>query len=207
MDPEPKHDSIHFVAVASIIAGFLVAAVVAVAIGVQHSFHASHASTLNLPSESEIQSITAQLFASDMLGRSAMAEFIIPPKHVPLILSTLTPAVRPDRDFLTIAEARYGELNIRTKLGRTVVVTLYEGGDSPTTFVIDGVCYVRGGDYKPNMLYGPNLSNGHYLDESSWLFQIIKAINEERIKGSSDLPKLVEELERSHGERPPRVQE
>ena len=69
MDAEQKRDSIQFVTVASIIAGFLVAAVVvwAVASGVQHRSR----ETLNLPSESEIQSITAQLFGSGWLAGPA----------------------------------------------------------------------------------------------------------------------------------------
>jgi hypothetical protein len=144
--------------------------------------------------------MSARLFGSKLLGVAPLAEFAIPPKYIPVILSSLTPAVQTD--FSQADEWRYGEIKIETKQDRIILVTLYEGGDNPTCFSVDGVNYVRSGIYKPNSLYNGN--NEHYLDESSWLYQIIKAVNQERLGASSDVQELIEELQRSHGERPPR---
>jgi hypothetical protein len=202
MDATPPKRSRVFSSVrAFVMATCLVAAIVVSVLAIQNQ-PKSRNSTISLPAESEIQAVSAQLFRSPLLGTTPVAEYTVPAKYVPLILSALTPAKRTQ--FLCTDESRYGQITLMTNAGGTIVVTLYEGGDNPTCFAIDGVNYVRSGTYAPNYLYGKNLTDDHYLDESCWLMQIIKAINQERITGSSDLPALVEEMQRSHGERPPR---
>jgi hypothetical protein len=158
---------------------------------------------VDLPKLNDINGMSARIFESDVLGVAPIAEFTVPPKYIPTILSAITPAQR--FDYRVLDGWTRGEIKINTKQGRTVVVTLFEIGDNPAAFAVDGVTCGRGGEYKPNYLYGE--SGDHYLDESSALYVVLKLIHQEQVAGATDTKELrdfVEELELSRGERPPR---
>jgi hypothetical protein len=150
---------------------------------------------VTLPSENEIERMTAEVFGEE-IGQPSIPTFVIPPKHYALILSAMTPTER--RSFPGYPEdMTVGHLEIITKDGRRLTVRFYEDGQNPLCFSVDGIRCGRGGEYKP--IYAG--SDVGYIDESIWLFTILLKIH---LKEFADLTQMGQDLERSKGQRPPR---
>jgi len=157
---------------------------------------------VELPSENEIESITARINdLEESMGILPIPTFNIPPEHFEIVLSALTPTKRYEYPA-SWEKLTLGQVEITTKGGQTIKISFCEGGDNSLCFSVDGIRCVRGGQYKPVFVSG---DDEHYSDESTLFYNILRSIYQKTVKGkeSDNLQRWVETLRRSKGERPP----
>ena len=155
--------------------------------------------TVSLPDISEIDSATAECMQSqDVIG--GVAPFEVPQKYFPAVLNSLRPAkvsadVDPGNAYLL------GKFTIRTKAGKTIQVDYCFHGKNPLAFRVDGMQCYRSGPYKA-VTTGPD---AYWVAEASLLARLVSEIDDERRTGktNNEATALIQDLERSRGDRPP----
>jgi hypothetical protein len=108
---------------------------------------------VNLPTEEEIDTISARLDDANDVIREPIPEFTIPRDHVPLILAALNPVEKSDYPAVW-DERTLGHLTITTKTGRQIHIAFCFAGHNPLCYSVDGVRCLRGGKYQPVAMIG-----------------------------------------------------
>jgi hypothetical protein len=128
-------------------------------------------------------------------------EFEIDVKYHPIIFKAIFPAQRHeypaswDNNIL-------GHITITTKMGDVVHAFYCFAGQNPLCFSVEGVRYMRSGPRKPFQI---GRRDEYYTDEGAMLYNIIREINIEQTTNlkSKRLSELVDELEKTIGDKPP----
>ena len=168
-----------------------------------YTWHGTQALPVTLPSEDEIEVMTATINDSrDSMGISPIPTFVIPPEHYAIILSALTPTERYEYPAMWEGMT-VGQVEITTKDGKSLTISFCEAGKNKLCFSVDGIRCKRGGEYEP-VVIGDDLKM--WSDESMVFCNILNGIHETTTTGkeSETLTTAIEMLQRSKGERPPK---
>jgi hypothetical protein len=136
---------------------------------------------------------------------AATPEFQVPPKYIPALLATFTPAI-PTQNWRIDEETTVGTVRIRTSDHRAVVIRIGRSGQNPLFFTVDGISCVRGGVYRPVEVWGEGGEGKEgYATEDGILDNILHGIYREEVehKPVDYLEDEIKTLERSRGTRPP----
>ena len=163
---------------------------------------------VDFPDDTDIVSITASLNENESgYFHSATPEFVVAPEHAVKLLATFRPTEKcdypPAWDQDTLAR-----LIIKTKSGEAHLVTIPFSGKNKLCFTFDGVRCVRGGQYKP-VYVGEREMDSIWTPECMIVAQIIRELFEQQANGNNSdrYSELLEDLERSAGLRPPKINE
>ena len=160
----------------------------------------SQATAPTLPDASEIENISAELFETQRL-KPAVPSFVVDSRYYAIILSALRPAQRYDYPDSWDNQS-LGAFIIKSKAGTTHRVKFCAAGHNPTTYLLDGVHCIRGGEYYTSI----NPREFVCVDEGIILQSIVWEIYQTQKTGraSDELQTLIQFMERSRGERQPK---
>ncbi len=155
--------------------------------------------------DEDVESVVAETFSN--YGDKGVSSFQIPAEYVPRILDAIRPIVEneypPNFD-----EPLLGKLTIHKRDHTRVEITFPMCGQGPLFYKYNGVRCGRGGPYEPVFDIVHEGVRMGYADESLMLVGAIEEIGREAAGGkkSTRLVRILEDLERSAGKRPPQKQ-
>jgi hypothetical protein len=155
-----------------------------------------------LPDASEIESISAEVFDPQHV-KAAVPNFIVHSQYYEVILRALRPAERYEYpNSIHFDSQALGAFTIKAKSGTTRTVKYVSWGHNPTVYLLDGVVCIRTGEF--NSMFGSK--DIGWLDEGDILRQIVSQIIQSQKTGkeSDQLRSLIQNMEHSRGELPPR---
>lgn len=162
-------------------------------------------STIDLPDDSQVSSVIAHLNSNPELAFLEIQDFEIPKKYVAPLLDSMRPArmqgITSWKDYLASMEnPNIGGLEILTLDGRRINVEIYDVGQGPASFDVDGRAGQRRGPYKS--VWGR--ADGGFSAESYLIGVLIREIHK-HVEGhaTTKLQGTIEQLEVSRGKRPP----
>jgi len=157
---------------------------------------------VDLPADDDVKDMVARVYK--LHGWPAVPEFRIPARYIGTIMSAIRPAVKlkPSAWDPHLAD-QLAEIVISCKSSKNIQIILYDTGDGPCIFSLDGVLCGRAGKRMPSSIsakYGRS-----YSPVAVVLRDIIKEIYDERDNEtmSDRLRRDIDDLRRSIGEIPP----
>jgi hypothetical protein len=161
----------------------------------------THMSGPALPETNDIAVLTLDARAEEVVGPKPIPEFEAPRRVIPLVLSMFSP-IRKEEYPTRWDQEPVGHVRITTTCGTTLAISVVDAGKNPLCFSVNGVRCVRGGRYRPYVIWG---HEEDYVEEALLFCQIVRAVYQEATTGqpAAELQKYGEILQRSKGEQPP----
>jgi hypothetical protein len=164
--------------------------------------------SVELPSEDDVETMTCSLNGEGMgfagMGRiPVINEFQVPREYQSRILGGFQPVKSYKRQVEENEKILW--FKVVTKAGKTYYIDVWNAGQNPLCFTVNGVSCIRGGGSQAlRKMEDGKEPDGAYLDEGTHLAWIMWQIHEE-LTGHPKLVELEEffsDIERSRGARP-----